>query len=358
MGKRSSEMARFRQTCCLGVPSEVLVPQIIEELHRIIPAERMHFAWTDDLGNIVNAFFEKPNLGALEYLKNNYLRIEEDVGVSFRSTILFGKATGNFRWPYRAGFEQTESYARLWRALNLRYAIDGVLRDSFRPFGQIVLFRSDNEPDFSASDEEALTQALPYLTHAISGPHKTPDAFVETGESGLIVFDAAGEVSYQSQRAKELCVYAMHEQIPVGLDVGYNAQEADTKLSGLYDRVKRAYEAEDRNSEPPLWSIKNVWGEFQVRAYLLGGSNGTVDSYGVTIEKKIPVEVKILQKVKELPLSNKQREVCFLLLRGASTESIAMMLGVSASTLKEYTKTVYKKVGVSNRAELTQLLAG
>ncbi len=173
----------------------------------------------------------------------------------------------------------------------------------------------------------------------------------------MIVFGAAGEVSYQSQRAKELCVYAMHEQIPVGLDVGYNAQDANAKLGSLYDRVARAYEAEEGNSEPPLWSIKNVWGEFQVRAYLLGGSNGPAGGYGVTIEKKVPVEVRILQKVRGLPISNKQREVCFLLLRGAATENIAMMLGVSASTLKEYTKAVYKKVGVSNRAELTQLLA-
>jgi len=31
------------------------MPQILEEMHRIIPSERIHFAWTDDVGTIVNA---------------------------------------------------------------------------------------------------------------------------------------------------------------------------------------------------------------------------------------------------------------------------------------------------------------
>jgi hypothetical protein len=59
--------------------------------------------------------------------------------------------------------------------------------------------------------------------------------------------------------------------------------------------------------------IRNLWGEFLLRAYVLQGSIGTGERcHGVTIEKKMPIEVRMLQKVKALPLSNTQREVCYL----------------------------------------------
>ena len=93
-----------------------------------------------------------------------------------------------------------------------------------------------------------------------------------------------------------------------------------------------------------------------MRAYVLEGPTGDGRSYGVTIEKKIPVEVRMLQKVKELPLSNKQREVCYLLLRGIETEQIALMLRITRTTLKEHTQAIYRKVGVGKREELLRLV--
>jgi len=356
MAKKTAEMARLRQTCCLGLSSEIIVPKIIEDLHRVIACERMHFAWSDDLGNVVNAYFEKPDPAALDYLRNHIGQLEEDTGISVRAAILFGKPTGNFRWPYRPGFEQTETYARLWRALKLHYSLDGVLRDRFRPFGQIVLFRGDDDRDFNIAEEATLAQVLPYITHAISGPKKTPDAFVETGDSGLIVFDAAGKVTFQSRQAKELCIYALYERIPVGVDVGISLHDMEARLKDLYTHAVRVHDAPDALANPPAWSLTNKWGEFQLRAYVLEGLTGGGRAYGVTIEKKVPVEVRMLQKVKELPLSNKQREVCYLLLRGVETEQIALMLGITRTTLKEHTQAIYRKVGVGKREELLRLV--
>ncbi|MFO1281619.1 MAG: hypothetical protein U1F51_03995 [Burkholderiales bacterium] len=243
MTKKAEELARLRQTCCLGLASEIVVPQIVEDLHRLIESERVHFAWSDELGNIVNAYFEKPDPATLDWLRQNQRRFEEEVGVSVRQSILFGKPTGNYRWPYRAGFEGTESYARLFGGLGLRYSLDGVVRDRFRPLGQVVLFRRTDDPDFSVEEEERLAQTLPYIAHAIAGPQKTPEAFVETGDSGLLVFDAAGRISFQSAQAKELILYALHEQIPVGgTGEGLSLEEVERGLSALHAQVVKIHE--------------------------------------------------------------------------------------------------------------------
>ncbi|MBN8477854.1 MAG: helix-turn-helix transcriptional regulator [Burkholderiales bacterium] len=354
MSKKSDELTRLRQTCCLGLASEIVVPQIVEDLHRLIDSDRVHFAWSDDLGNIVNAYFEKPDPAALDWLRHNHRRFEEEVGISVRQSILFGKPTGNYRWPYRKGFEATESYARLFGGLGLKYSLDGVVRDRFRPLGQVVLFRRIEDPDFSVDDEDRLAQTLPYIAHAIAGPQKTPEAFVETGDSGLLVFDADGRLSFQSAQAKELIVYALHEQIPVGAGEGLSLDEVERQLSALHARISKIHEQPATAGAPPVWALRNRWGEFQLRAYVLdspGGGRG----YGVTVERKVPLEMRMLQKVKEMPLSIRQREVCFLLLRGVDNEAIAQMLGITRPTLKEYTRAIYRKLGVARREDLVRL---
>ena len=101
MAKKTAEMARLRQTCCVGLPSEIIVPKIIEDLHRVIASDRMHFAWSDDLGNVVNAYFETTDPAALDYLRNHTGPLEEDTGIQVRSSIRLGKPRVNCRWPTR-----------------------------------------------------------------------------------------------------------------------------------------------------------------------------------------------------------------------------------------------------------------
>ena len=112
----------------------------------------------------------------------------------------------------------------------------------------------------------------------------------------------------------------------------------------------------DAVQSPPAWTLKNKWGEFQLRAYALQDAAGAGNSYGVMVEKKIPAEVRMLRKIKEMPLSNKQREVCFHLARGVGTDEIAAMLGISGTTLKEHTQAVYRKLAINKREDLIRLV--
>ena len=137
MSKKSIEFARLRQTRCLGLPSQIVMPDIFEELHSIIDADRIHFAWTDRLGNIVNGYFEKPDPEALNYFKEHHQQFQEGAGLSYRQAVLFGKPTGNFRWPFKPGFEATASHQALFGNLGLEHCIDGVVRDNYGPLGQM-----------------------------------------------------------------------------------------------------------------------------------------------------------------------------------------------------------------------------
>ena len=53
----------------------------------------------------------------------------------------------------------------------------------------------------------------------------------------------------------------------------------------------------------------------------------------------------------QVPLSKRERDVVGLIASGATNREIAERLYLSPHTVKEYTSSVYRKLGVRNRAE-------
>ena len=148
---------------------------------------------------------------------------------------------------------------------------------------------------------------------------------------------------------------ARGDNMAAGWEDHLGIQDMQHALCTLFDRVRHAFD-ENLPGDPPAWILANKWGEFQLRAYALHESPGKPSSYGVIVKKKLPIEVWLLQKVKEMPLSNKQREVCFLLARGVETCEIAKQLGIGQTTLKEHIQTVYRKLRIRKREELLRLV--
>lgn len=54
-------------------------------------------------------------------------------------------------------------------------------------------------------------------------------------------------------------------------------------------------------------------------------------------------------------LSEREKEVCDLLLAGCSSEAVALRLGVSRHTVKDHRKSIYRKLRISSLAELFSL---
>jgi DNA-binding CsgD family transcriptional regulator len=55
------------------------------------------------------------------------------------------------------------------------------------------------------------------------------------------------------------------------------------------------------------------------------------------------------------PLSPRERELAHLLLRGHSTASVGLRLGISTTTVKTHRKNLYSKLGIATQAEFFSL---
>src|SRR3546814_19408442 len=62
-----------------------------------------------------------------------------------------------------------------------------------------------------------------------------------------------------------------------------------------------------------------------------------------------------LPALRPAPLTPREAEVRDLLLRGCSTDAVALRLSISRHTVKDHRKAIFRKLGISSLAELFSL---
>jgi DNA-binding CsgD family transcriptional regulator len=86
---------------------------------------------------------------------------------------------------------------------------------------------------------------------------------------------------------------------------------------------------------PPVLRLRNPWGEFVLRAYWLGPTDGAehIREIGITIERRVPRALALRRWVEDLPLTGREKQLCLLLAHGRSRQDLADVMGVSAGTV-------------------------
>lgn len=78
--------ARIKQLCCLGLPSETIMPTLLAQMHTLVPGYAYNFFWCDEDYAFTNLYME--NLDEIALLLPRYYseycnRAEEEVVFSF-----------------------------------------------------------------------------------------------------------------------------------------------------------------------------------------------------------------------------------------------------------------------------------
>jgi DNA-binding CsgD family transcriptional regulator len=109
---------------------------------------------------------------------------------------------------------------------------------------------------------------------------------------------------------------------------------------------------------PPVLRLRNPWGEFVLRAYWFGPTDGTEQTrhIGVTIERRVPRALALRRRVEDLPLTGREKQLCLLVAHDRSRQDLADAMGVSTGTVITHQSSIYAKLGVHNRAELLSAL--
>ncbi|AOW12676.1 hypothetical protein LPB72_16765 [Hydrogenophaga crassostreae] len=356
--KHTAALQRIRQACMMGLPSRSVMPVVMRELKALIPSTCVQFTWSSKDGRLANFWSDTFLPRRTAWIILHRARYEADVGTNFRDLVLFGKPTGNARRWWDAGFEHSTTFQAAFKPYGYKWFLDGVVRDAQRPYGCVALIRRHDDPDFSVAEEDLLARVLPYLVHAIRGDAGVPALFVPTGQSAMLVCDAAGEAIEWSEKAHRLAAFAMLEEINCDEKIGRgDFERMRDGLVAVAQELGRRLACADCDGPMPQVELRNGWGAFVFRGYHLSGrATSSGGRIGILIEQSVPVEVKLLERVNGLDLSPRQKEIAMHCARGLSNSEIASHLGMSPHTLKDHFKAIYLRLEINSQRELVSLL--
>jgi DNA-binding CsgD family transcriptional regulator len=242
-------------------------------------------------------------------------------------------------------------YRTLLQPLGYGDEMRAVLRAGGRPWGLVSLFRREGEPAFSAR-ETALVADLSAPLAAALRAHARPTP-VETGGPpdgpGVLVFDVGGNLQSVDDRGRAWIDElppdrTLHSDLGVGLPVWLVAAvfRAGAAAHGQGDGVARVRVRSRRGR----WLVCHASCQHPP-----AGPRTVV----VVVEPASPAEILPLV-LDAYGLTEREREITALIVRGAGTTEIADGLYLSPHTVRGYVKTIFHKADASSRGELVAKL--
>ena len=353
-------VARIQRLCCAGFGAAA-VPEILRQLHDLVPSGGNTCHWGGTNGHSQRIYAEITDTLPL-YLQEYQNSREQEAIFSYPEIMRRsnGLAVGDF-YERMARIDmrdlvRTEWYNMFPRRLGWEQGVLVTLIEQGRFVGAITLGRTARDADFQRRDMRFLEAVAPFIAHALADTTLT-GPFTDTDDKALLLVDDAGTVRHLGAQARRLLLMARF-----GAWSATSAQRM--RDDALPDEVVRLCRRVAGWSEtrplaaPPLWRCRNAWGEFVYRVFPTDEAPGSPAPHllGVLLERREPLRLKLLRRIGDLPLSNREADICLDLIEGRSRGEIAERLGISETTAIAHCRNLYGKLDVHSRVELAERL--
>ncbi|WP_372349506.1 LuxR C-terminal-related transcriptional regulator [Streptomyces sp. KL116D] len=256
-----------------------------------------------------------------------------------------------------------------WRR-SLAVGSDQELRVSLRTgpdetWGALSLYREAVRPPFDADARAVLRRIAPVVAHAVrrmllpsapeAGAAGTANRAADEGGPGLVLLDRDFTVRSASPGIEHrLRRFPGHDPGGAGLPAAVVAVAAAT--------LRAVDRGEDAVRAPYARVVAADGGRFALYGTHVPGSgkadgiaDGNADGVAVIIEQASPGRMLPLL-LSAYELTDRERDVVRLILRGRSTAQIAAGLSVTPHTVQQHLKSVFAKTGVRSRRDLVGIL--
>ncbi len=255
-----------------------------------------------------------------------------------------------------ATFLRSDYYNLLWRAAGIHQQLILHVRDAVRSHGMMYVYRAPNDPPFEVRDIKMLELIAKFVAHGMMPARTDNDAFNETEDRALLTVTNDGAIQHATEHAQRLMMQALSSGSLTTIRwcrLGESASEIESLCQALAATATGQF-----GQPPPARRIRNVWGEFVLRAYWLGPTDGVEQTrhIGITIERRVPRSLALLRRVEDLPLTAREKQLCLLLVGDPARHDFADAMGLASSTVVTHQRSIYAKLGVHSRAGLIAAL--
>lgn len=357
--KTAQVISRIKRLSSLDIDGTTLAPALLDTLHGLVPSYSNCLVRLKPDFDISYIYDENPDsaglipLYAQEYFDTRECQVMTGFSQAAKTELGVTGLQDALKVSSKA-YYQHDFYNEIFRPMGYRDFIRVTLREAGTPVGVLSLHRSKNDPQFTPKDRYQLNAIAPFLAFALNKTSEvTTQTLVDSDESAMIIANCRGQILSISHHAEELLRHAFHPQLP-----SQNEQQIPKSLAGLVNEACRhlkSMNSDNGPKTPPIWHFKNPLGGFTFKAYWLSGSscqNGG-DIMGITIQRQIPKQLKMVKQLERFGLTDRQFEVAMLMLEGHSRTKIAKKLNVSAHTVVYHCREIYSRLGINSREELS-----
>jgi DNA-binding CsgD family transcriptional regulator len=362
-GVSKRALARIQRLCCLGIGGEMLVPDLMREVAALIPYKDGVFFRLGLNYEISNTYHTFPEAVIELYFKEFFMTDRENSFIKPFNLVRTWPLSQPVRRSVQnllvdqATFLRSDFYNILWRgAADVHEHLTLCVRENGRIHGLLHIYRAAGDKPFTPNEVTKLEAIAGFVTHGMTRADVAEDAFASSDDRALFVADLQGTVRHAGPEAQHLLTMALNPSLsPTANRRGLG--EPIPELLRLC-RMLTATASGEIGQPPPVQRLRNPWGEFVLRAYWLGATDGAEQTrrIGITIERRVPRALALRRKVESLPLTAREKQLCLLLARDLSGPHLADGMGLAPSTITTHQRSIYAKLGVHSRAELFRAL--
>lgn len=244
--------------------------------------------------------------------------------------------------------ERSRRLREIYRPLGLGRELRAVFRTGRACWGLVCLVRRADDADFSAAEVQLVSEVAPQIAHGLRTSLLLESALQESSDRtpGMVVLDDGDDVEFLTDAARYWLA-----RLPITASTG---EELPTAVYAVARRARTA--AHGAAEAPARARVRLADGQWLlVHAARLHPKPDHEARTAVVLEPAPRAQLSpLLLDLHEL--TNRERHVTHLLLRGLSTAEIARELWISPHTAHDHIKAIFAKLGVRSRAELATTL--
>ena len=334
--------------CARALPARELFAEVSKRLRPIVPYAGAGWLTTDPATMLyTDAVVENVSsslhlqLFENELLEPDYMKFSEILRQP-RPVAILHEATGGEP-------ERSARHRQIHKPHGLRGELRAVFATGGSCWGVTCLTRAEGASDFTRAEADFVASVAEPIAHGLRMSlllHEADESCAAEAP-GMIVLRADGSVESISDRAEEWLSELPPEHgsaFEVPSAVHAVAMRARKAASGEVGGVPRA-----RLQTPSgRWLVVHA-------ASLRGAGAGGQERIAVIVEPAKRSELASLV-IELYELTEREQQITQLLVRGLAVDEIALTLHLSRHTVRDYSKSIFSKLGVTSRPELTAKL--
>lgn len=344
----SAAIQHIRHIAAQGLPPLMAVPAMVDALEELVPARTRTFVWLDEQGYTASLYEREPIPDALDAFN---LATAELVARGEPSVIDLATAPDEFggwrRFLHHPLWDRSVMKNELFRPYGIGNNLDFPLRDRGQTRALLAICREPGSRAFTRAEVEAVLTLRPHFLYAMQAPETLALACEKGGDVALALIGDDGTVCDASAEARflmyQLCC-GPNGNAPV------LARRAPPAVRDIISRLS-VHESAPRH-DPPTRDVRTAWGSIRITAHMRATSGETV----VTLQRFLPKAMARLDRLRQLDLSPREREVAFAMGALGSGDEIASTMGLTIGAYRQMAKRIYSRLGVTGRDGVRQLL--